>query len=153
LFLNEFNNSINGLNIKSIDDFSLETFVHQIHFFRTYQDKKRNKEKEILMILNSFYTYVLNNAISKKINNNSASKIIFQRQRLAQLIANGYEIMKYNPIEKVPTQDKWIIICEKSIHYNIQNTYTFNFSLIKNNTYRQWLKYFIWKYGNMEIET
>lgn len=142
-FLSEFNNSIDGLNINSISDLSLESFVHQIEYYKPFN------QRNIYSFVTGFYAYIVNNIDPDILKDDGLSGRIFQKNALGNLLVNGYEIIKYNPIEEVPNADKWIFCYSSKDETNsmvsTSNSQCIDFTVIKNKTYRDWYKYYVWK--------
>lgn len=143
LFLSEFGNSLSGLDVRSIRDLEITTFVHQINHFKSLN--KRN----IFSFVTGFYAYVVNSLDPNILDKDNLSGRIFQKNALGYWVADGYDIIKYNPIESVPSSDKWIFCYSSEDETNsmvsTSNSQSVDFTVIKNKTYRDWYKYYVWK--------
>ena len=145
VFLGNFNESIKDLKISSIDDFSMQSFKHQIEYYKSFNNS------DLFTLLNTFYFYLANNYNPELIKKDGFDSRVLQKTALAHLIADGYELIKYNQIEDVPKVDKWIFCYSSNNETNsmisTSNCKCIDFTVINNKIYRNWYKYYIWKYN------
>lgn len=146
-FLQDFQNSLSGLDVYGIYDFSLETLLGQVKYYNNiYHDK------HILSFLSGFYVFISSNYNPEIFKNDGFDVRNLQTIGLCQLLASGFEIINLNPIETVPDADKWILCYSDKFASNsgikTSNTKIVDFTKINNKIYRFWCKYFIWKSTN-----
>lgn len=146
-FLQDFQNSLSGLDVYDIYDFSLKTLIRQVKYYNNiYHDKY------ILSFLSGFYVFISSNYNPEIFKKDGFDVRNLQTIGLCQLLASGFEIVNLNPIETVPDADKWILCYSDKFASNSEvktsNTKIVDFTKINNKTYRFWCKYFIWKSPN-----
>lgn len=146
-FLQDFQNSLSGLDVYDIYDFSLKTLLGQVKYYNNiYHDKY------ILSFLSGFYVFISSNYNPEIFKKDGFDVRNLQTIGLCQLLASGFEIVNLNPIETVPDADKWILCYSDKFASNSEvktsNTKIVDFTKINNKTYRFWCKYFIWKSPN-----
>lgn len=146
-FLQDFQNSLSGLDVYDIYDFSLKTLLGQVKYYNNiYHDKY------ILSFLSGFYVFISSNYNPEIFKKDGFDVRNLQTIGLCQLLASGFEIVNLNPIETIPDADKWILCYSDKFASNSEvktsNTKIVDFTKINNKTYRFWCKYFIWKSPN-----
>lgn len=146
-FLQDFDKSIDGIEINSLNDLSIDTFSHQINYYNAaYEDK------DVLSFVVGFYFLVASKYNPRLFIKDGFDPRILQKIGLAHLLVNGYVLIKYNPIEDVPASDKWIFCYSSDDETNsmtsTSNTKVIDFTVINNTTYRYWYKYYVWKNNN-----
>ena len=143
-FLYDFDKSLESLKINGINDLSITSFKHQIHFYN-----EKYKSKHILSFVVGFYFHVASNYYPELFVKDGFDPRILQKIGLGQFLAEGYKLIKFNPMEDVPIADKWIFCYSSNDETNsmtsTSNTKLIDFTVIKNKTYRYWYKYYIWK--------
>ncbi len=139
--LNEFETSLGAIKIERIKDFSFSTCVQQIKYFYA-----RNSwcSSTTIQYLLSFYYYINENVYSF-LEKDGIPSAVFHRFRLASELASGYELVKYNQLEPVPSTDKWVLFFKKYDRDTYIRSMTLSFIGIESCIYRDWAKQYIWK--------
>ena len=149
-FLNEFNKSFQGLNILTIDDLCFNSFLTQINYFKKYENI------DYYRYTITFYIYIASKYNSNLFKDGNINSKILQYQQLSRLLMDGYKIIPYNPLEEIPTEDKWLL-CYSNDKSNLATTTTesraIDFSRIKDETYRYWYKFYVWNNTSIALYT
>lgn len=139
-FLDTFEASLGDCNISNLTDFNYDTFMEQVNYY---------KKSESLSILISFYLFIYrkyNNLLF--FNSSNVNPVILQRTDISEKLKNDYELIHYNPLESIPSSDKWLLMYVPNSESNSSTTTTsstsIDFSRIVNPTYRDWVKSYIW---------
>lgn len=138
----EFDISLNGFDIQTIENLDFDTFKAQLHYFKQYNNIN------YISPITAFYLYVHQNYNEQIFNQSHIDIKLLQRQYIAQEILNGYEVVSYNPIEDIPKPDKWLF-CYSGMEDTNGSVITtasksIDFTRIKSTTYRDWYKHYIW---------
>lgn len=132
-FLENFESSIKGLEIKGIYSLSISTFLHQIKYFSSH--------KNVIPFVVGFYFFIANNYNFELFKKDGFDTRLLQRLGIGKLLINGFDLIKFNPIEDVPVSDKWILFYSSAYESNSAvsstNTKILDFTRIHNDTYRQ----------------
>ncbi len=138
IFCGNFDLSLQGLNINSVNDLSFTSFIHQVEFFKSYN------KRELLSCINLFYRYVVNNVDHNIFDKDNIPNKILKRQGLAHDIADGYRVVQHDINKPIPSFDKWILIFSDEDENGLlnvnSNSINLDFSSINNLTYKQWAK-------------
>lgn len=157
LVLTNFETSLKGLEIHEITDFTLTTFITQINFFR-----ENGSSNKVLNLICDIYLFIMDKYYTNIFENDHISNNILLRTGLGSYLNEGYDLIAYNPIEDIPSSDKWILNFSNS---NVGNSMTsasestvIDFSLIQNEVYRYWYKFYVWKsssdlYSKIQMKT
>lgn len=129
-------------NFSAISDFTYEVFKKQFEF---YKDKPRQ-----LKTLIRFYLYL--SKISGCDNffkpNDPIDTTMMMRTDFIPLFKEGFVLINYNPFEEVPIQDKWVLkpngLENTSTQIKETSYIKIDFSNIKNETYKLFVKHFFW---------
>lgn len=105
LFYEEFKHSLNENKVSEIEDFNYNTFITQTNFF-----SKKDKPKNLLLLLNRFYIFLIEHPSGKgkyifKKNDNITLDIL-KRDNFASQTLAGFKVIYYNPFKSVPKPDK-----------------------------------------------
>lgn len=142
----EFDDSLSGFDINSLDDITFETFKAQIRYF----GKRENYR--CAAPITAFYLYLSQNYNPKLFEKSGYDIKLLHRIRIAQELLEGYEVINYSPYENVPEEDKWLlsfndIESSNRVISSIKSK-LINFTEVKSDIYRNWLKHYVWKNGN-----
>ncbi len=140
-FCNEFSDSLNGIPVSSIDDLGFKTYKEQLNYF----NHKHGRHHNLNTIVTSFYVYLSQSVNENLFEKDGVPSFILHRQSISAEIVNGYEVVKYNPIEDVPSADKWIFCYKKYNRDTYVRMLALDFTRIKSKIYRNWLKHYVWK--------
>jgi hypothetical protein len=142
----EFDDSLSGFDINSLDDISFETFKAQIRYFGKHENYR------YVAPITAFYLYLSQNYSPKLFEKLGYDIKLLQRTRIAQELLEGYEVINYNPYEDVPKEDKWLLsyndIEDTNKAVNTVKSRLIDFTKVKSDIYRHWFKHYIWKNGN-----
>ena len=146
----EFDTSLANINVSSISDLNFSTYCQQINHFKQYNNYR------YLRPLIGFYLYILSNYNNQLFSESGVDPRILQRTKLSREILEGYDITLYNPIESVPTSDKWLLCYsgmeDTNSSINATSTRCLDFSTIKSDIYRNWYKSYVWQ-NNSSLKT
>lgn len=139
---NEFDDSLFGFTINSLEDINFNTFCAQILYFGKYKNKNYTSP------ITAFYLFLSQNYNPKLFETSGFDIKLLQRTMIAEELLEGYKIINYNPYENVPEEDKWLLsyndIQETNTDISTTTSRITNFSAIKSNTFKNWVKHFIW---------
>lgn len=129
-------------NFSTISDFTYDVFKKQFEF---YKDKHKQ-----LRTLITFYYYL--SIISGCDNffkpSDPIDTSMTLRTDFVNLFKEGFVLINYNPFEEVPVQDKWVLkpngLEETSTQINSTSYIKIDFSHIKNETYKLYVKRYFW---------
>lgn len=138
-----FASSLEYSGIKSLEDISLDSFLKQVEYYRSFNSVK------IISFLCSFYSYALNTVDGTLFKGDSVSPQLFSNTRFPDYLYDGFCVLGYNPVEHVPEEDKWVLcfnVEQETNNAAFQNgSLSFDFSKIQNADFRFWAKSYIWK--------
>lgn len=130
-------------NHVTLEDLNFETFRKHLNYIQNLE------YKGIVGVLTSFYYFVGSIYKPDIFKDKNLDLVNITRSGFAQSIQNGYEVILYNPKEDVPQPDKWILVHNNKNVLNTSitksGTVTIDFTQIKEKTYRNWVKAYIWK--------
>ena len=132
-----------GLNFK--------TMIEQIHYIKQLNLSKCSLNNAIGLV-DTFY-YFIGTHYNPDIFKDAGLKVYNVRAvGFAKTILKGFDIINYNPIDVIPQSDKWMLVYanENVVNSDVNSTFTrlFDFTIVKNKTYRSWLKTYTWKTQN-----
>ena len=140
-FYEHFGDSLTS-SVEAIEDLNYTTFNEQLSYYLDHN-------KESVPRLVAFYNHVASNYNASIFEADGLSTQLLQKGGLGRLLIQGYKIIKYNPLEPVPHDDKWILCFPREIATNMDMTYglqqLFAFDEITNETYRLWTKSYVWQ--------
>lgn len=93
----------------------------------------------------AFYLYITHNIDDQIFEKDGVPSSILQRPTISKEIVEGYHLIKYNQMEKTPECDKWLFCYKKSEKSSIYEIDAIDFTRILSETYRSWIKHYIWK--------
>lgn len=137
-FCANFQQSIAPYAVNTVSDFSYYTFEAQVRFFNLIFDGDGEE------LVTSFYLYIHQNYDSTLFEKDNVSNIILTRQHLGREIASGFTVVNYNPVESFPAADKWLLCYKKSARDTTVRTRAIDFTTIKCQEHRDWIKGYIW---------
>lgn len=139
----EFDTSLGHIKLYSVNDLNFSTFCQQINYFKRYDNLN------YLTPLISFYLHVFSNYNNQLFVSSGVDARLLQRGTISRELLEGYEFVFYNPIESVPTVDKWILCYsgmeDTNSSLNTTSTKSLDFTRIKCKVYRNWYKEYVWK--------
>lgn len=143
IFLSELYKSLGDNRIKTIEDFSFDSFTQSIKHFSKYNQKK------YYTYLYSFFVYCYESSKIDFFKSDNIDIKILYKPGVINYLVSGYEIIRYNPIEPTPVADKWILVYDKKYDSNTDHSYsesiTIDFTNICNSMFKEWVKYYVWK--------
>ena len=149
-----FENFSTGLSDKSkatLYGLNFNTMMEQAKHFSNCGLEKRRADN-IVGTIDTFYYFIGANYNPEIFKDVGLDIVNIRSVGFVKTIMRGYDIVHYNPIDSVPKSDKWLLIysSENLVNSDITTTFTreFDFTSIKNKTYREWLKEYTWKTNN-----
>jgi integrase len=144
----EFDNSLSGFTIESLQDLNFDTYFSQIMYFSKYAGKPRSYSSASSYIT-GFYIFLSQNYNPNIFKESNVDIKLLQRPQIEKELLDDYKIINYNPMEDVPKADKWILSYNDMQNINSEvNTTTSKIvdcTKIKSKIYRYWIKHYIWK--------
>lgn len=148
----EFDTSLGNYTIERIEDLDFNSYKAQLLYFSKY-DEELEKHKSFTSPITAFYLFIKQNYNGKIFEKSNVDSNILQRARIAQEISDGYKPIRYNPHERVPDSDKWLL-CYSGLETDnlselksITSTSTIDFTEIELETYRIFFKHYFWYYN------
>ena len=144
VFIQQFYTSMGDCSVDDTSELSFDSFIESNRFFdRTYHNKK------YASFIFSFYNFCFSKYQINFFKDSGLNIAVLSRRGILTLVNNGYSFVKYNPYDPVPVADKWILCYQKeyeaTTEHSTSNTVSVDFSDIKNETFRYWLKVYVWK--------
>lgn len=137
-----FAQSLDGYVIKSVSDLNFKTFKNQTMFFYKINNDSGHSAASCTV---AFYLYITHNIDDQIFEKDGVPSSILQRPTISKEIVEGYHLIKYNQMEKTPECDKWLFCYKKSEKSSIYEIDAIDFTRILSETYRSWIKHYIWK--------
>lgn len=137
-----FAQSLDGYVIKSVSDLNFKTFKNQTMFFYKINNDSGHSAASCAV---AFYLYITHNIDDQIFEKDGVPSSILQRPTISKEIVEGYHLIKYNQMEKTPECDKWLFCYKKSEKSSIYEIDAIDFTRILSETYRSWIKHYIWK--------
>lgn len=148
-FFELFSDSLSFLKdineIQDIYDFSYEIFESQFKYYENVNESKH------LRILVNFYVFLFQKTANHDLFGRNAKVDFFsiKKPTFIKAYKNGYRTVYFNPIDPVPQTDYWFLNVNgfdyNTSSINDQKTVEVSFADIKNVTYRNWVKEWLWK--------
>lgn len=139
--LRHFDESFGDFHVSSIHDLSWHTFIQQTNYFA-------KKGTKCFAILSAFYRVATEKYNKHIFDDSPLSESAMLRNDLMNRLADGYYVVKYDPMDEVPSQDKLIIAYDGSISVNRSirhsNSVCVDFTVIHEGVWRQFAKEYIW---------
>lgn len=144
-FINNFSKSIQEKEINSINDLDYDVFSSQIKYY------KQNFNTSLgIRLLIDFYQFLLN--CQSPVLNDLTDHRFLNRTMLPDELYEGYKFLFYQPLEAIPSSDKWILSYTESQCTNSgispSMTLGLDFSKIKYKKLRYPLKHYFWNYDS-----
>lgn len=140
-FFSQYEKSLEGYKLRSLDDLTYRVFHGQIAFF-----KENFKSQKYIKHLVGFYLFLLQKNIP--IFEDVKETRFLNRHTLTGELYRGFDIVFYQPLECVPKSDRWILSYNESQCTNegitASMTYRIDFTEIGNIKLRDALKHYIW---------
>lgn len=142
-FLSELYESSGKTDLSEICDLSFDTFLSSVIHFSKYRDEI------YFTFLFAFYNYCYGRSGIDFFAKKNLNIKLLTKPGLAKFLSQGYEIIRYNPLEDVPCHDKWLLCYNKDYETNTEHslseTIAVDFTQIDNPTFREWCRYYVWK--------
>ena len=142
-FIGEFYRSMGSFAVDDTTKLSFCTFAESNRYFY-----KKYKGKNCATYLFSLYNYFYNKYQINFFNDEGLDIAVLSKRGFLQLVNSGFAIIKYNPNDPVPEEDKWLLCYkreyESSTNHPTSNTITMDFSDVNNETLKGWLKTYVW---------
>lgn len=140
---NELQESFGSYTVNYLKDLNYYTFVQQIKYFGKYN------KVEYLAPISAFYSYISINYNPDIFTQSGVDSKVLLRVNVAQEIADGYIYIPYNPMDKIPDEDKWLFSYSDMTDTNateISGTTSklIDFTQIECREYRYWYKHYLW---------
>lgn len=150
LFVNNFIESVDN-SIINITDFSENLYIKQLVYYY-------NWEKQLGTCCNTFYIWLLSKkSININWNNFGVLGIDMIKSRTTILgLVNGYKPINYSIYDEVPIYDKLLLAengMDNKINVNKDKGYLVDFTQVTNNTLRNCIKTYYWKYCSYGFST
>ncbi len=143
-FISELYGSMGQFAVDDTVKLSFRTFTESNRYFY-----KKYSGKKCAQYLFSFYNFCYNKYEINFFSDAGLDVAVLSKRGLLQLVNNGFIIIKYNPNDPVPMEDKWLLCYkreyEASTNHSTSNTITVDFSDVKNETFKVWLKTYVWQ--------
>lgn len=143
-FISELYKSMGEFAVDDTKMLSFHTFTESNNYFY-----KKYSGKQFSQYLFSFYNFAYNKYEINFFNDEGLDIAILSKRGLLNLINNGFKVIKYNPNDPVPAEDKWLLFYkreyEASTNHSTSNTLTVDFTDVKNSTFKRWLKTYVWQ--------
>lgn len=156
-FYDLFDDSLGDLSvmITSQSDFNYATYSAQLNFFKS---TPLNHKKIVIQTLNRFYIYLYDKLHIPVFKNSDNLDITFlKRDDLAQKIIDGFEIIYYSPLAKVPLSDRWVLHIngheKTTTKLRSTTTKAFDFLKVDSKYYRKLLKSYVWEDGSKNFNS
>ena len=144
-FCNRFTESIGTKEINSLRDINYGLFELQ---FSYYNDN--DKDGRSIKTLTGFYLFLLSLPGGENIfrEDDPVDKFFLYRNKFTMEYSNGFRVVRYNNLDKVPNYDKWILyptdFITKSNMMNGSDSAAIDFTMVKDKEKREILKKFFW---------
>lgn len=143
-FISELFSSMGAHAVDDTTMLSFQSFTSSNSFFY-----KKYQKKEYAMYLFSFYNFCYSKYEINFFSGVGLDIAILSKRGFLQLVNSGYAVIKYNPNDPVPTEDKWLLCYKKeyeaSTNHPTSNTISVDFSDINNESFKEWLKIYVWQ--------
>ena len=143
-FVGELYGSMGSFAVDDTAKLSFDTLTESNRYFF-----KKYSGKECAQYLFSFYNFCYNKYEINFFNDAGLDIAVLSKRGFLQLVNGGFTVIKYNPNDPVPAEDKWLLCYkreyEASTTHPTSNTITVDFSDIKNETFKAWLKTYVWQ--------
>jgi hypothetical protein len=149
----EFDKSFGDYSIERIEDLDFNSYKAQLLYFSKY-DEEAEGNWSCTARITAFYLFIKQNHNGKIFEKSSIDSNILQRTRIAQEILEGYKPIRYNPHERVPNTDKWLL-CYSGLETDngtelrsTTSTTTIDFTQVKSETYKGFCEHYLWYYNS-----
>ena len=143
-FISELYGSMGQFAVDDTVKLSFRTFTESNRYFY-----KKYSGKKCAQYLFSFYNFCYNKYEINFFSDAGLDVAVLSKRGLLQLVNSGFMVIKYNPNDPVPAEDKWLLCYkreyEASTNHSTSNTITVDFSDVKNETFKGWLKTYVWQ--------
>ncbi|MBR2675729.1 MAG: hypothetical protein IKE28_02285 [Solobacterium sp.] len=146
-FFSTFDTSLMPIKNASFSDLSFNTFSSQIEYYKTHSLKKR-----IISACTAFYLYLQQHYVSDVFEKSGIPDCVLHRSDVGYLIADGYSVVIHNPLEPVPSSNKWLLCYFPTKNSSVIETRTLDFTTVRCPLYKDWLKSYIW-HEDVKVET
>ena len=131
-FVGELYGSMGSFAVDDTAKLSFDTLTESNRYFF-----KKYSGKECAQYLFSFYNFCYNKYEINFFNDAGLDIAVLSKRGFLQLVNGGFTVIKYNPNDPVPAEDKWLLCYkreyEASTTHPTSNTITVDFSDIKND--------------------
>ncbi|MCM3024646.1 tyrosine-type recombinase/integrase [Heyndrickxia ginsengihumi] len=148
-FFSLFSDSLSTLEdfkkINDIYDFNYSVFESQFNYYASVENSK------YLRILVNFYVFLFQKTNNHDLfgRNGKVDFFSIKKPSFIKAYQNGYRTVYFNPIDPVPQSDNWFLNVNgfdyNTSSINDQKSVEVSFAEIKNMTYRNWVKEWLWK--------
>lgn len=151
IFFEQFSAGLKDKNQCTLYGLNFKTMIEQIQHIKQLSLSK-NTLNNTIGLIDTFY-YFIGTHYNPDIFKDAGLNVYNVRSvGFAKTILKGFDIVNYNPIDIVPQSDKWMLVYsnENVVNSDVNTTFTklFDFTIVKNKTYRLWLKTYTWKTQN-----
>lgn len=158
LFVFYFEKSLWTIGIPNqLIDFNYNVYKHQYRFYRRLKEVTEI-EFPFEIYLNQFYFFLYERCENEKIVYNiinHCSKIDLLNPHFNRYYSEGFEYVVYSRLNDMPISNRWVVKSKEdnksAIHSDINRT--FDFTKIKNDTYREYAKRYVWHQTNQSFLT
>lgn len=142
---------------QSITDFTFNVFKKQYRFYQKANvlNVTTQREMKLQTQLIRFYSFLCKKIKELDIQHNIFegtlyNEHLFSSNNFAHFYEKGYELLKHNPFEPVPSEDKWLLmISDNYSSASNGGNRGIDFTQIKDKSLRDDLKNFAWKQSSM----
>lgn len=142
-FVENFYKSMGSAAVNITTNLSLDTLRTSASWFW-----KSTHETSCATYLFSFYNYCYDRYRVNFFEKDGIDIAVIFKQGLIQRMNKGFAITKYNRLDPVPVDDKWILCYEPqydaATEQPTSKTIVMDFTDILNTTFRQWVKAYVW---------
>lgn len=143
----------NFKEVKNINDFDFDLFKYQVRIFSRLKQNEQTDSK-ILGLLKSIYIFLMDTYNKDLFINENITKEILGSTTFYETYSLGYRFIKKSSLLDVPTADRWAIYDGKSkAHMNLEGINNIDFTVIKDEDFKNDLKKYYWYYNQANIRT
>ena len=138
-FVKHFDESLSN----PLKELSFYTYVAQLLYYnKIYKFKAKNT---LISVINAFYRFYQTYELNLFTKDNYSTQLL-HKIGIGQDICNGFQVVNYNILDKIPNVDKWIVCYKANETSECINVNRVDFSIIENKTFKYWVKTYVWKY-------
>ncbi|MEK4639369.1 tyrosine-type recombinase/integrase [Bacillus sp. FSL W8-0519] len=144
---------------QSITDFTFEVLKKQYRFYQKANIINTTKIRNFSVSLIRFYVYLCKIIKEQNIQHNIFEGTLYNENMLSSnsfslMYDRGYKLISYNSFEDVPLENRWHLIPHDGYASVLKfKPVGIDFTKVKDKSFREDLKYYIWKQSSMSVST